>query len=166
MPKSANKTAATPTTEAPAWALIWPNLKIFILSRFAWERMKTDEQEKIRAEYGEGLAILDWVAAQKFDPQKLLVIERRTWKQIPEDIREKLRNEYGEGDGLRVLADDFLVMKDSKNYPTSQRGNALLFCALFFFSPLIISGPYSAGLSPRPGGATISRIAGPVTIEL
>lgn len=125
-----NKTKSAAAIKAAPWVLEWEDLKIYIVSRWDWENSSPEHQAEIRATYGDGLVIVDWLQALRQDEKGLLVVERSTWAKIPEDIRDKLRVEYGEEDGLRVFPDGFLTLVDTKRYPTSQRGNALLFCKL------------------------------------
>lgn len=112
------------------WSLEWPDLKICITSRSGLEKLQPAEQEKVREEYGDGMVELDFVSARRLDEMHLLVVESSTWNKLPKSVQDKLKDEYGENDGLRIFADGFLTLVDTKNYPTSQRGNALVFCRL------------------------------------
>lgn len=112
------------------WALEWPDMKICITSHSGFEKLQPAEQEKVREEYGDGLIELDFVSARRLDEMHLLVVERSTWNKLQKNIQDKLKEEYGENDGLRIFADGFLTLVDTANYPTSQRGNALVFCRL------------------------------------
>lgn len=125
----ANTAAAEDALTIP-WAMTWPDLKVGLIPSLEFEKLGPEQQEKLRADYGDGLALLDWVKAQRRDEMGLLVMEQSTWDQLPAAIQEKLREHYGEDDGLRIFADGFLALVDTKNYPTSQRGNALVFCKL------------------------------------
>lgn len=122
----ANTAAARPTF----WAMLWPDIGVGIIPRREFDKLDTEEQEKLREEYQDGLAILGWVQARRLDDIGLLVVERSTWSQLPESVRERLLERYGEDDGLRIFGDGFLTLTDTRNYSTSQRGNALVFCKL------------------------------------
>lgn len=112
------------------WSLEWPDMKICIASRSGLDKLQPAEQEKVRKEYGDGLVELDFVSARRLDEMHLLVVESSTWNKLPKSVQDKLKDEYGENDGLRIFADGFLMLVNTGDYPTSQRGNTLVFCKL------------------------------------
>lgn len=130
MADNGTNTAAAEAAPIILWALTWPDLGVGLIPCREFEKLDPEHQEKLRADYGDGLVLLDWIKARRRDEMGLLVLEQSTWEKIPDDTQKKLREQYGEDDGLRVFADGFLALVDTKNYPTSQRGNALAFCKL------------------------------------